>query len=335
MKKLILSLAMVLSSMLGAFAQSSQMATLTHGTTIASYYGETALSQAYEAAVHGDVITLTGGNFTAVNIGKAITLRGNGAQNNDVNGTLKTTIIGSFTVTIPSGNSNVALLEGFYVYGAIDIKGSNENDHAILRKLEVSNAIRGKSCSPQIIQSKVNEVNAYEAPCKIFCTNCIISSVSGGSTFSYLGLELNHCTIVYEAGASNSTFKNCIFRLCNNNGYYIDNSSNASYCVGFWSWTGGESDYEHNIFANCNASHCTSLGAERNTLFENGWEGSGCDYRLSETSAATYIGDDGTQMGAYGGNTPYDLTPTNPRIKTFSVSATNNNNTLNVRLNVE
>ena len=58
-------------------------------------------------------------------------------------------------------------------------------------------------------------------------------------------------------------------------------------------------------------------------------------FKLTETAAATYLGNDGTQVGIYGGSYPFDPTPTNPQIKTFTVSNTTDGGTLKVKINVQ
>ncbi len=54
------------------------LATLNHEGSISPYYGSSALQEAYNAANHGDVITLSSGSFLGTDIKKAITLRGAG-----------------------------------------------------------------------------------------------------------------------------------------------------------------------------------------------------------------------------------------------------------------
>lgn len=334
-KKLMLTFMGLLSCTLGLFAQSSLIATLTHNTTTTSYYGETALSQAYAAATHGDVITLTGGTFTAVNIEKAITLRGNGAIGDANNGTLATIISGSFNINIPSGTAYVTKIEGLshIDYETIYINGNDGTDKINILKTKLFNVTCVK-CSPNFLQSNIsslmlgNEAN----PCNIYASNCIINSLHGGADAT--SFELNHCTITGMEGIGSVVNRNCVITLGGNSMYYnIQSSSSCNHCVGF-----NTDDYNNNlnIFENVVSTTCVDLSANKGALFEDGNSyGTTCDYRLSETAATTYLGDDGTQMGAYGGNTPYNMTPTNPRISTFSVSATNNNNTLNVRLNVQ
>ena len=45
------------------------------------------------------------------------------------------------------------------------------------------------------------------------------------------------------------------------------------------------------------------------------------DFELTDTAAKTYLGLDGTQVGIYGGNLPYDENPTIPQITKCNVAA--------------
>ena len=58
-------------------------------------------------------------------------------------------------------------------------------------------------------------------------------------------------------------------------------------------------------------------------------------FELTETAAATYLGDDGTQVGIYGGTNPFNPTPSNPQVKKFTVNSTTEGDQLKVKINVE
>ena len=45
------------------------------------------------------------------------------------------------------------------------------------------------------------------------------------------------------------------------------------------------------------------------------------NFELTETAVATYLGNDGTQVGIYGGNLPYDENPTIPQITKCNVAS--------------
>ena len=58
-------------------------------------------------------------------------------------------------------------------------------------------------------------------------------------------------------------------------------------------------------------------------------------FLLTEEAATTYLGTDGTQVGIYGGDMPYDPTPASPHVKKFSVKSTTEDGKLRVSLEVE
>ena len=79
---------------------------------------------------------------------------------------------------------------------------------------------------------------------------------------------------------------------------------------------------------------------DRNTVlsifktFNGTWEFSE-DYQLTDEAAATYLGDDGTQVGMYGGANPYSKQLSYPVITRCEVgNRTNEDGTLTVNIEV-
>ena len=88
-----------------ALAQ-NQVATLRHeGTITGTYYGENALTSAYNAANNGDIITLSSGAFSCPDISKSVTIHGAGCVFDSVTNVRKTEIPSTFTL---NNNSNVS-----------------------------------------------------------------------------------------------------------------------------------------------------------------------------------------------------------------------------------
>ena len=59
-------------------------------------------------------------------------------------------------------------------------------------------------------------------------------------------------------------------------------------------------------------------------IYANTGKGNIADYdffELTDTAAQTYLGNDGTQVGIYGGVLPYDENPLNPRITRCNVAS--------------
>ena len=128
MKKSFLSLVLTLYLFAGsAIAQSQMLATLSHEGEISVFYGANALEDAHTAAAHGDIISLSAGNFYPVNITKAITLRGAGYTTNAQNNIYPTEIKGSFNIDIEEGVTQSLTIEGIYTESSININSSLEN----------------------------------------------------------------------------------------------------------------------------------------------------------------------------------------------------------------
>ena len=112
--------------------RSTLLATLNHNDTISVFYGANALVEAHNAAVDGDVINLSSGNFTATKLTKSITLRGMGMEIDTVNNIYPTFVVGDLgfqgviSVCIEGIQNNERLLFGeAYDYGRTTILDLN------------------------------------------------------------------------------------------------------------------------------------------------------------------------------------------------------------------
>lgn len=126
MKKNLLSI-VALCCTVAATAQGTDKigAILQHGDDSNVYYGSTGLRQAYDAAVDGDVITLSKGTFDPVTIEKSVTIYGTGFENDDEAGTAITTINGHLNV----GKADV-VTDGIHIEG-VKVNGSLRNNYKL------------------------------------------------------------------------------------------------------------------------------------------------------------------------------------------------------------
>jgi hypothetical protein len=142
-------------------------------------------------------------------------------------------------------------------------------------------------------------------------TNCIISSL--------YGLD----------GLKNSNLRNCAIK-----GSGLPSSATANYCVA-WYVSGYETGKVFDVVSGAN-NRCI---LDSNEVLFKTYSGVDADvpetFELTETAAATYLGDDGKQVGIYGGTNPFDPTPTNPQITKFTVDSSVNSGKLSVKINVE
>ena len=320
MKKLFLSLAATMLATAVTYAQNSLLATLSHEGEISTYYGAVALRDAYNAASHGDIITLSSGTFLATNIEKAVTVRGAGMMPDTVNNILPTILSGDFTINIPDSIESRLTMEGIYHNNTITV--SNLSNATFLKnrlaKVTPSNNTTSRMRNLTFIHCFVAGNFGLSNESSASCINCYI-----GNPYSYSGstsnFEFINCVCVkkdyYLSDVRTSSFINSIIY-----GYYggsdmkLAASCSAFYCVGK-GWNG--------LFGNIPNTTNTEITVGLSTLFKT-YDGTYNDnetFELTDEAKTKYLGSDGTQVGIYGGNLPFSVTPTNPQITKCNVAA--------------
>lgn len=319
MKKLLLFLSVTFMVCIGARAQSSLIGTLSHDGEVTVYYGADALIKAHEAAEPGDVITLSAGTFTGTDITKAVTIRGAGMMLDQ-------------TPTIISGTLNLNLKQNEDDVHSLNLEG--------LRILK--HYFNGSMKSPSFLKCYFDGSSVGSGYNSGTFVNCLIKEFSGGSnvktttlinsviqTYSTFNgshaVAMNNCIVLgftkysyLPAGGTtvssyNTTWTNCII-----NGADKNNRDDFYFAAG-------------NVFINTRyqgsgdspfgrvASSCTNTKkvADDLTLFKDG-----TFYELSDelVNNEDWLGNDGSQIGIYGGVMPFDPTPTNPQITKFKVA---------------
>lgn len=313
-------------------AQSSVIATLFHDGDIKTFYGTDALRSAHAAAVHGDVITLSSGSFTATNITKAVTLRGAGMEYDSISVTEPTIISGDFSIQIASDSTlqnNNLVMEGIYhnAAGIITVNGSLNNPQFVKCRLYM---IKCGSCGTYGYMYYANfincviayEVNFFSSGSATF-VNCYVFDMEYYSSNSTASAEFQNC-VVKDSNFSN--VRNAVFRNCflyatagTSTSNKLPSSSPAYNCVAL------SATSSTNIFAN--QSNTTNTQASSFSDVFKTWTGSSLanfkTERLELTDAAKtkYLGSDGTQIGIYGGSIPFDPRPSNPQITKLNVAS--------------
>lgn len=300
------------------FAQ-EQLAVLKHNDSTSIFYGQSAFVQAYYAAAHGDVITLSDGTFKAPNsVSKGITLRGNGAWDDTSRNAMGTYFLDQFYVIN---------LEDSLQFSAEGIYFQNLNFHA--------NSINIKFTRCYI--------NSCSSSCGgIQAVNCVMPGISGSS--SYRNIYTN---CVLYAIPSHSTCNNCIMRTYSTtssngdiayNSCIVINKSTATASPGGSSGIG----YVKNciLIGNITVTSSASSGnvaMSISDVFEN-WNGSTVTpnletYVLKSSVSDTIVGFDGSEVGIFGGLIPFEKwTPTYSVIKRCNVS---NRTTADGKLSVD
>lgn len=307
-KGLFLTLLSVVLFSLRVSAQSSLLATLNHEGTISTYYGASALQQAYNAATHGDVITLSSGSFLGTDIKKAITLRGAGMQVDTVSHTEPTVITNNFTIDISDTLSHRLTIEGIYSNQTIKV-GTLKNAMFLkcrFYEIEYSSYSSSKMVDLNFIHCRIASYFRLTNGSAAF-TNCVINNIS---QFNYEPISLTNCYTKASPNQSNSEFKNCIIVY------------NSSY--GTSSSTYYNNLYIHSSSYSLNSPNNTNVeiqNTDQRIQFLIGDYSDDKDYVLTDAVRALIKGTDGTEVGIHGGSLPYDPTPTNPQITKFNVAA--------------
>ena len=316
-------------------AQDIAVVTLQHGETMTAFYGTGAFREAVEAAEAGDLITLSGNTFEATTITKPLVIQGAGYVQDINNFRYKTTISGHLKIQIPGGGAGL-LLEGIRSDGAVVIFGDSLNDFTF-RKCEFNNlALLTVNSGCIVEQCRINEEFSINAPTtNLYMTNSIVSKLcgEGGSNTNII----NHCVITSQV--NNNVVANFYNSLINNPSgasscNYYNNVMNVNGCYSTFKSTNNNNNntiFEFNISSSLGTSW---VHDEYRALFIDGK--SNYDYRLTEEAAATYLGNDSTQVGIYGGEMPFTDVPTNPQITFKNISACSNaNGKISVRVTVE
>lgn len=294
-----------LAAALCAGAQTSQIATLLHDGQLTNFYSGSALIQAYEAAVDGDVITLSSGMFNATDIKKNITIRGAGMGLVEAgDNTLPTRISGNFNIECPESDTHHVTLEGIQSQNnTMTIKDANNImiEKCQIDKLEYWASDYDKRNDITLLQSKIKSFSPInESKGTITAINCIFNQ-DIYNYHNHLTCNYQNCLISIPGFACNSSFSNCIL-IGSSNAASIDQASSINRCI-----TTISSDRFTNNGSN------KIMDSKEEIFAEEGY------YQLTDEAKA-FLGTDGKEVGIYGGTLPFDTTPSNPQITKFNVS---------------
>lgn len=352
MKKLFLSLIVLAIGTMGSYAQDELVATLSHGSSLSTFIGADAFTEAYEAAVEGDVITLSPGVFNVCTIEKAITIRGAGMKPMESNGYVSTQLADNLTVNVPSETTSVLTLEGVQALGYVYFNGNNLAPVNVL-KCRFEHFVTGFGISMNAYSCIfanglfASYYNYYYQSTTLNCMNCVIVeartegyTIINGTGYIAKIIATNCLVNTSTSGIGYSVLTNCI--ITSVEGYFGDyplpSSCTAQNCIGI------NAVETPDLFMNIPDPSNVMIEGVREEAFASVFKtlkvlmkepNINETYELTAEAAAKYLGDDGKQVGIYGGTNPYNPTPTNPQIKKFSVSSTTEGEQLKVRINVQ
>lgn len=296
------------------FAQ-NQVATLQHEGNISMFFGQDALSAAHGAAEDGDTITLSSGNFNGCTISKSITIHGAGCDEDTIAGLVPTTITSEIALYNIINTAVPLTFEGllcgnirYGVSGSVcnnvifkkckvlklcyDYHSYSVNNLQLIRCIIKDFYFTGQSAT---IVNSVVKITAYNQNA-VNNINSIYNSILVCNDNIHLNnSEFYNSIIATGSGnnVTNTTFFNCINIQTGDTQLFEGQVNNTNMTV----------ENYNNVFA-------TFAG---DVTFDN-------IYQLNSNIVNTFLGNDGTQVGIYGGMMPYNTRPTYMIIKTINVA---------------
>lgn len=313
MKQIIAMLAAILTVAI-ASAQTKPLATLSHNGELTFFDQVSALDDAIEAAVDGDIIYLSDGKFGAskseLKIGKKISIIGNGYNSH---------IIPNIDFRFDTGEKvtlTAPLLDGVRVE---ELSFYSNGQGAVVDQVEIK-------------KSQISKINCNHTN-NLRLDRCYIGRFEGSTNKN---IQLYNCKIGTLQGTRCEIVENCnINDIYNLSPSYITNSI----INGFSS-----SNVFGGIYERCVIGNKEKLSTSSSTLRDcydlSGNDGTNVlDENLECTieDMTQYTGIDGTVVGIYGGQWfPYSETPSVPTVDAAksSVVYDKENNKLNVTITV-
>lgn len=301
-----------------------QLAVLKHNDSTSVFYGQTAFVQAYAAATHGDIITLSAGTFTAtgssdIRLEKDITVRGNGAVPDTSRRSSGTYFLGP-VYTFSNIDFQGIYFSELRLYNPRTIKLTkcfvkfvDNDEHSTLyaNNCVIGGVLDNNSQTSTFINCVLygsyhrGGTPYYELPQSANCTNCIIKGDDHLLTSSGI-----------------SQFNNCIIINTDTTDNVLNTAVNNSVLIG---WTGSNSP-----------ASSGNVVMSLSDVFEN-WDGASFPadletYVLKSSVSDSIQGIDGTEVGIFGGFMPFDWRPSYNIIKRFNVA---NRTTADGKLSVD
>lgn len=314
MKRIVTIIAAITMLVAGMTAQTRALATLSHEEQLTFFYKASALEDAIEAAVDGDIIYLSDGKFGAsqqsITIqNKKISIVGNGYNSH----------------IVPNVKFNFALEESLLTLTAPLLDGVR------LEKLEFANTQNSKPIqNVEIKKCFINDIKTSYAD-NILIDRCKISNYE---CTTYTNVSIYNSKIDTFRGYRCEIVENCNIKTVRTySPSYITNSLIENFTS---NPNGGV--YENCIIVNSTEyitnnnelRNCYDLSSELESILDDNLE-------CTISDMSPYVGIDGTVVGIYGGEWfPYSETPSVPTVDSAksSVEFDKDNNQLKVTITV-
>ena len=318
MKKTIYAIAMMLMTGISAFSQAEDTKVILQSGANTTIYDGTQISTAIGAANKGDILYLSEGTYDSFTIDKEILVRGVGAN---------TWIDGDVTISIPNNATlTQAVLEGVNVSGSIKI--NQPATDLIIRNTKVADVtVTGALTNGLIDRCWITGTFTMNNNTdKTTVKNSKVYMISAGS-LTYNKCTFLNCNIAIRANATTAAvFTNCI--IGGNCNFYLNNK-----------WYGGLGTMESSVFTNTlfntYGGSIGSSSSQTKCYFIDDGNGA-CDQNTLESryGLSEYRGTDGTEVGIYGGTTPFTLDPQVAKVTESTFTVDTDAKKLSVKLKV-
>lgn len=303
---------------ISAFSQAEDTKVILQSGANTTIYDGTNISTAIGAAKKGDILYLSEGTYASFTIDKEILVRGVGEN---------TWIEGDVTIAIPNNATlNQAVLEGVNVQSTITITQPATN--LIIRNTKVMDVKVNGALSNGLIDRcyiwgtfTMNNNTDYTT-----VKNSKVFMISAGS-LTYNKCTFLNCNIAHRANETTAAvFTNCII--------------GGEYDIKYYNkWYYGLGTMESSVFTNTlfNTSHGSigSSSSQTNCYFISNDSGACDDSTLeSRYGLSEYRGTDGTEVGIYGGTTPFTLDPQVAKVTESTFTVDTDAKKLSVKLKV-
>lgn len=310
-----------------ASAVTINKALLDHNGEVTLFDGDK-LQDAINAASDGDIIYLTLGTFKSFNVTKKITIRGTG----------ETTVIdGDVNISIPNNPTlDNPVLETMAVSGSVTV--SNVVSNLMIRQCKIISGlnINAKVAKGTIERCQIGSMSFTGTIQDLIIDRCnITSGLALSSTIESMTVINTQITkLSANSGATNNTtFVNC-------NLYFSSGSNFSATIINSIVMTIGTSKNLNSTVLVNSLIHTFYIILGTSSVCQNCYfydSSSNVDTSTSSLQTNGYLGTDGTVVGIYGGNTPYDdnmLETSVPKVTSSDLQLDMEQKKLNVKLTV-
>lgn len=321
MKKQLLIAVCVIMMSISASAATINKVLLEHNGEVTLYDGDK-IQDAVNAASDGDVIYLTLGTFKPFNVTRKITIRGTG----------DTSIIdGDVTISIPGAPKLTSpLLEALAVSGTVHVGA--QVDDLIIRKCKIATFTIGAQIDGTVLDrcyiTNVLTLSSYIKGMTVVNSKLYSVNANFGATQNTTFVNCNFYQL--DPAYFSATIMNSIIQGPYSSSTYTLNSTviinsivnKSSNYYGYDNYfTLGSSSVAQNCYISNYGNQYVSTSCE-------------CKDDIYTLQSKAYLGTDGTVVGINGGDTPFSLDPTVPKVTNSDIKLDTKTKKLNVKLTV-